>query len=137
MSTPFERDIADQAEALRAFAQSALAPAVTRLLGRRYDRIVLTGMGSSHFAALPGWRRLADAGHPAGTCKMGPGSDATAVVDATGAVHGLQGLYVADASVMPSITRGNINLPTAMIGTRIAAGILKLAPAGIALAGRR
>jgi choline dehydrogenase len=76
--------------------------------------------------------------HPAGTCKMGPGSDMTAVTGATGAVHGLEGLYVADASVMPSITRGNINLPTAMIGARIAAGLLKLAPADIAApAGRR
>lgn len=70
--------------------------------------------------------------HPAGTCQMGPESDLTAVVGTTGAVHGLDGLYVADASVMPSITRGNINLPTAMIGARIAAGLLKLAPADIA-----
>ena len=68
---------------------------------------------------------------------MGPRSDVTAVVDATGAVHGIEGLYVADASIMPSITRGNINLPTAMIGARIAAGILKLTPADIALAGSR
>ena len=75
--------------------------------------------------------------HPAGTCKMGPGSDGTAVVDATGAVHGIEGLYVADASIMPSITRGNINLPTAMIGARIAAGILKLTPADIAPVARR
>ena len=65
MSTPFERDMDDQAEALRAFAQSGLPPALARLLRGQYDRIVLTGMGSSHFAALPGWRRLADAGHPA------------------------------------------------------------------------
>jgi choline dehydrogenase len=75
--------------------------------------------------------------HPAGTCKMGPGADMTAVVDATGAVHGIEGLYVADASVMPSVTRGNINLPTAMIGARIAAGMLKLTPADIAPVGRR
>ena len=50
MSTPFERDMDDQAEALRAFAQSALPPSVTGLLRGRYDRIVLTGMGSSHYA---------------------------------------------------------------------------------------
>jgi fructoselysine-6-P-deglycase FrlB-like protein len=64
MSTPFERDIGDQAEALRAFAHSALPPGLAALLRGPYDRIVLTGMGSSHFAALPGWRRLADAGLP-------------------------------------------------------------------------
>lgn len=67
--------------------------------------------------------------HPAGTCKMGPASDPAAVVDSTGAVHGVHGLYVADASIMPSITRGNINLPTAMIGIRIAEQLLGL-PAG-------
>jgi choline dehydrogenase len=67
--------------------------------------------------------------HPAGTCKLGPASDPAAVVGATGAVHGLAGLYVADASIMPDITRGNINLPTAMIGARIAAGLLDLDPA--------
>jgi choline dehydrogenase len=70
--------------------------------------------------------------HPAGTCKMSPASDPDAVVDAAGAVHGIDNLYVADASVMPSITRGNPNLPTAMIGARIAAGLLGLTPAEIA-----
>lgn len=67
--------------------------------------------------------------HPAGSCKMGPAEDPAAVVDATGAVHGIQGLYVADASIMPAITRGNINLPIAMIGARIAAGLLGQQPA--------
>jgi len=70
--------------------------------------------------------------HPAGTCKVGPVGDPAAVVDAAGAVHGIDNLYVADASVMPSITRGNPNLPTAMIGARIAAGLLGLAPAEVA-----
>jgi len=58
--------------------------------------------------------------HPAGTCKMGPASDELAVVDADGRVHGVRGLYVADASIMPTITRGNISLPTAMIGSNVA-----------------
>ncbi len=54
-----------------------------------------------------------------------------AFVDA-GAVHGIDNLHIADASTMPSITRGNPNLPTAMIGARIAASLLRLARAGIA-----
>ena len=63
--TPFEHDIADQPEALRAFAQSTPPTGLTELLSGHYDRIVLSGMGSSHFAALPTWRQLVAAGLPA------------------------------------------------------------------------
>jgi choline dehydrogenase len=66
--------------------------------------------------------------HPAGTCKMGPARDPQAVVGSNGAVHGVSGLYVADASVMPTITRGNINLPTAAMAARIAATMLGMTP---------
>jgi choline dehydrogenase len=61
--------------------------------------------------------------HPVGTCKMGPASDAQAVVDAQGRVHGVSGLRVADASIMPTITSGNTNSPTLMIAEKIAAWI--------------
>ncbi len=73
--------------------------------------------------------------HPAGTCKMGPATDPTAVADTTGAVHGVTGLYVADASIMPAITRGNPNLPIAMIGARIAANLLNVAPTDVTSSG--
>jgi fructoselysine-6-P-deglycase FrlB-like protein len=59
--TPFERDIAGQPEALRVFAHSSLTPGLSQLHAR-YDRVVLTGMGSSHYAALPSWRRLIGTG---------------------------------------------------------------------------
>jgi choline dehydrogenase len=72
--------------------------------------------------------------HPAGTCKMGTRSDPTAVVDNDGRVHGTENLFVADASIMPAITRGNINLPTAMIGARIAAYLLDLCPKDVVAA---
>ena len=59
--------------------------------------------------------------HPIGTCKMGPAEDPTAVVDQQGRVHGLEGLRVVDASIMPNIPRGNTNVPTIMIGERVSA----------------
>ena len=61
--------------------------------------------------------------HPVGTAKMGPAADPLAVVDARLRVHGIQGLRVADASVMPTITSGNTNSPTLMIAERAAAWI--------------
>ena len=59
---------------------------------------------------------------------MGPASDPDAVVDADGRVHGIEGLYVADASIMPAVTSGNTNMPIAVIGERIARSLLGLAP---------
>jgi choline dehydrogenase len=53
--------------------------------------------------------------HPVGTAKMGPAADPSAVVDAQLRVHGVLGLRVIDASIMPTITSGNTNAPTLMI----------------------
>ena len=61
--------------------------------------------------------------HPVGTCKMGPDSNPAAVVDPNGRVHGAEGLYVADASIMPVVPRANTNLPTLMAAERIVAGL--------------
>jgi len=58
--------------------------------------------------------------HPAGTAKMGLASDPGAVVDARLRVFGIEGLRIADASVMPTITSGNTNTPTMMIAEKAA-----------------
>jgi choline dehydrogenase len=56
--------------------------------------------------------------HAVGTCKMGLGSDPAAVVDAALKVHGVDGLRVIDASVMPDVPGGNTNAPTIMIAEK-------------------
>ncbi|MBI1193097.1 MAG: choline dehydrogenase [Bacteroidetes bacterium] len=76
-------------------------------------------------AALEQWIRNTSEAlyHPVGTCKMG--QDSLAVVDASLRVHGIRGLRVADASIMPEIVRGNTHAPTVMIGEKAADLILE------------
>ena len=62
--------------------------------------------------------------HQSGTCKMGPDSDATAVVDARLRVRGIDGLRVVDASIMPRVVSGNADAPTMMIAEKGAAMII-------------
>lgn len=69
--------------------------------------------------------RVATTYHPVGTCKMGPGTDSSAVVDPQLRVHGIDGLRIADASIMPNVPGGNTSAPTMMIGERAAQLILQ------------
>ena len=95
------------------------------------------GLRGAEIAPGPGVRSRADIAtwiranqgtdfHPCGTCAMGHGPQA--VVDAQARVHGIEGLRVVDASIMPRIPSANLNAPTQMIAARIAAAIRGDAP---------
>lgn len=66
--------------------------------------------------------------HPCGTCRMGRRDDPSAVVDPTGKVIGVEGLRVADSSIFPRITNGNLNGPSIMVGEKMSDHILGLNP---------
>ena len=66
--------------------------------------------------------------HPCGTCRMGRASDPHAVVDPQGRVIGVDGLRVADSSIFPRITNGNLNGPSIMVGEKISDYVLGLDP---------
>ncbi len=64
--------------------------------------------------------------HPVGTCRMGRSDDPLAVCDERGGVIGVHNVVIADASLIPQIPRANTNLPTVMIGERIAATLISM-----------
>jgi choline dehydrogenase len=66
--------------------------------------------------------------HPSCTCKIGRADDPMAVVDAQCRVIGVEGLRVIDSSIMPTVTTGNLNAPTIMIGEKGADHVLGRAP---------
>lgn len=85
-------------------------------------RIDLSDTDVESEEALDRWllREVSTAQHISCTCKMGPESDPMAVVDQYGKVRGIDGLRVADASIMPNCVRANINATAMMIGERVA-----------------
>ena len=96
--------------ALGGYAGAELMPGAAAVDDRALERYIRASAATTY--------------HPVGTCRMGPAHDATAVVDARLRVHGLEGLRVADASIMPDIIGGNTAAPSMMIGERVADFIL-------------
>jgi len=118
LADPFDR------QRLRAGVRLALTLAEhAELKGFIGPRLAPTDADLSSDAALDDWlrREATTYSHISGTCKMGPGSDAMAVVDQHGKVHGLEGLRVVDASIMPTLVRAPINPTVVMLGERMAA----------------
>jgi choline dehydrogenase len=91
-------------------------------MGQLIAEELMPGAGLEHYADLAAYLRqnAEHRHHPLGTCRMGTESDPGAVVDARLRVHGLHGLRVVDASVMPDDPSGNTNVPTIMIGEKAA-----------------
>jgi len=75
-------------------------------------------------------QKVESAYHPSCSCKMGRPDDPMAVVDPETRVIGMEGLRVVDSSIMPSVTTGNLNAPTIMIGEKAADHILGRTPIG-------
>ncbi len=85
------------------------------------ERLAPTDSQLASDDALDTWlkQEVGIAGHTCGTCKMGPSSDPTAVVDQYCRVHGLEGLRVIDAAAMPDIPRANTNATIIMLAERV------------------
>lgn len=118
LSAPEDRRrvVAAIRRARRLVSRPSLAPLIAREMN--------PGPGAEDDEALLGWARASGQTlyHPCGTCRMG--SDDEAVVDPRLRVRGVEGLRVADASVMPSITSGNIHAPVMMVAERASDMIL-------------
>jgi choline dehydrogenase len=117
-----DRDVAALVDGIERSREIAAQEPLKSLIGTEDE----PGAAVGDRDELAGYVRAnsAHAYHPVGTCKMGPASDPAAVVDARGKVHGLDGLYVADAAIMPVIPRANTNIPVAVIAEKIASLLL-------------
>jgi len=98
------------------------APIFGTLADRRVDLAALVGDDEALAEHIRS--NVAGTFHPVGTCRMGAAADRDAVTDPAGRVHGLAGLRVIDASIMPTIPRGNTNIPTIMVAEKLADQLL-------------
>lgn len=121
-----EQDRADMRAGVRLVREIINQPAMAAFKGEE----LVPGPAAQSDEALDAWaRQVTETGyHASGTCKMGPAGDAEAVVDPQLRVHGLDGLRVVDASIMPVIVSGNTNAPTVMIAEKASDMIRGLTP---------
>lgn len=117
LTEPFDRS--RLREAVRLAVDLLNHPAFQAIVAERVDPLV-DDLASD--AALDAWmlRAVTTSHHSSSSCKMGPATDPMAVVNQFGKVHGIDGLRVVDASIMPDCIRANTNVTTMVIGERIA-----------------
>ncbi len=119
-----EEDLRRMRECVRLCSQVGEGPAYSDVIDYRVEPSEDV-LHDDH--ALNRWIRsnASTSHHISSTCKMGPLSDSMAVVDQYGNVHGIEGLRIADASIMPDCIRANTNVPTMMIGEKISEFVTK------------
>jgi len=120
-----ERDLVRMREGLQRLIQLARHPAVTSIATEAYFGEAETRLGVEQVAEsrpIDDWLLAVcgDIFHVSGTCRMGPVDERGSVVDPDGRVIGVEGLRVADASIMPTLVRANTHLTAVMIGEHIA-----------------
>jgi choline dehydrogenase len=132
MTDPKGFDLERMRKAIHLIVQMSKDDAFADLL---QERITPADADLASDEALNHWlmHNLGTSHHVSCTCKMGPASDPMAVVSQYGQVHGMENLWIADASVMPDCIRANTNATTIMIGERVADFMKsgKVAPAGV------
>ncbi len=130
-SDPHEQPVLDYNYLAESFDRDRLREAVRMAIDfteyEAYEEIVSRRVAPTNESlmtdeALDEWlmREVTTSHHSSSTCKMGPESDPMAVVDQYGKVYGIEGLRVADASIMPDCIRANTNVTTMVIGERVA-----------------
>ncbi|MGB3243084.1 MAG: choline dehydrogenase [Sulfitobacter sp.] len=101
-------------EAFRPFVKHEIQPGLDAQTDAELDAFIVEHAESAY--------------HPCGTCKMGAIDDPMAVVDPEARVIGVEGLRVADSSIFPRITNGNLNAPSIMVGEKVSDLLLGLDP---------
>jgi 5-(hydroxymethyl)furfural/furfural oxidase len=121
--TPANKIKSAAVAALIDLAPPLAGPIFATLADRRVD---LAALAADDDALADHIRQnVAGTFHPVGTCRMGAAGDPAAVTDPSGRVHGVAGLRVIDASIMPTPPRGNTNIPTIMVAEKVAAEMVR------------
>jgi choline dehydrogenase len=122
VSDPDGQDLANLTAGLRLIRQLAKLPPLDGAIQR--EIVPGDSLATDRERAKFIRDRATGYSHPVGTCRMGLSPDAGAVVGPNGAVHGVENVFVADASIIPEIPRANTNLTCMLIGRKLAGLLL-------------